>query len=47
MGLMGWRDLDVLGVVAGVPVRAAALFPQGLVAPQSKVLTFSLVAPCR
>ncbi len=23
VGLMGWRDLDVLGVVAGVPVRAA------------------------
>ncbi len=34
MGLMGWRDLDVLGVVAGVPVRAAALFPHGSVAPR-------------
>ena len=37
MGLMGWRDLDVLDVVAGVPVRAVALFPHGSVAPQSKV----------
>ena len=36
VGLMGWRDLDVLGVVvAGVPLRAAALFPHGSVAPQS------------
>jgi hypothetical protein len=37
VGLMVWRDLDVLGVVAVVPVRAAALFPHGSVAPQSKV----------
>jgi hypothetical protein len=37
VGLMLWRDLDVLRVVAGVPVRAAALFPHGSVAPQSKV----------
>ncbi len=34
VGLMGWRDLDMLGVVAGVPVRAAALFPHGSVAPR-------------
>jgi hypothetical protein len=33
VGLMVWRDLDVLGVVAVVPVRAAALFPHGFVAP--------------
>jgi hypothetical protein len=33
--------------LVGVPLRAATLFPQGIVAPQSKVLTFSLVAPCR
>ena len=47
VGLMVWRDLDVLGVVAVVPVRAAALFLHGCVAPQSKVPTFSIVAPCR
>jgi hypothetical protein len=45
VGLMGWRDLDVLGVAAGVPLRAAVLFPHGFVAPQSKVPTFSVVAP--
>ena len=48
VGLMGWRDLDVLGVVAGVPVRAAALFPHGSVAPQSKVtdLLLRCASPC-
>jgi hypothetical protein len=28
------------------PLRAAGLFPEGVVAPQSKVSTFSFVAPC-
>jgi hypothetical protein len=48
VGLMGWRDLDVLGVAAGVPLRAAALFPQGSVAPQSKVtdLLLRCASPC-
>jgi hypothetical protein len=32
VGLMGWRDLDVLGVGVGVPVLAAALFPHASVA---------------
>ena len=35
------------GWIGGSPLRAAAIFPQGFVAPQSKVLTCSLVAPCR
>jgi hypothetical protein len=28
------------------PLRAAGLIPEGFVAPQSKVSTFSFVAPC-
>jgi hypothetical protein len=48
VGLMGWRDLDVLGVVAGVLLSAAALFPHGSVAPQSKVtdLLLRCASPC-
>ncbi|RFC46968.1 MAG: hypothetical protein DVB22_003233 [Verrucomicrobia bacterium] len=34
---LGWRE----------PPAGGGLFPQGFVALQSKVLTFSFVAPCR
>jgi hypothetical protein len=43
----GLEACGCAGWVGGIPLRAAALFPQGIVAPQSKVLTFSIVAPYR
>jgi hypothetical protein len=48
LGLMGWRDLDMPGVAAGVPLRAAALFRHGSVAPRSKVTDVRLrcASPC-